>query len=216
MSPTACRLDHLVICANELQAGVAWFHKLSGITLPAGGSHPLMGTHNHLSALSENAFLEIIATDLSNPVTSRKRWFNLDDTEFQQQLRKSPRLSTWVVATDDLEAALSTVKNSGIDAGIPVEQARDDLKWQIAIRSDGTLACDGVFPILIQWPESVNPVARMQDQGLRLNHLQLQHPQADQIRAALQAIGMGMPENVTEGDACLQAEMSAGNHSFRL
>jgi len=95
-------------------------------------------------------------------------------------------------------------------------QNSSNLKWQIAIRSDGTLACDGVFPILIQWPESVNPVARMQDQGLRLNHLQLQHPQADQICAALQAIGLGMTENVTEGDAGLRAEMSVGNHSFRL
>jgi len=71
-----CRMDHLVVCASDLPAGVAWFENLSGVRLPKGGSHPLMGTHNHLSALSEDEFFEIIAIDPQAPGVDRPRWFN--------------------------------------------------------------------------------------------------------------------------------------------
>ena len=90
------------------------------------------------------------------------------------------------------------------------------MRWNIAIRDDGTLACDGVFPILIQWPESVNPVGRMQDQGLRLTKVRLRHPRAAQIRKALNAIGLDHPVDLDTGDAAVHAEMCIGNRNFQL
>ena len=214
--PLSSQLDHLVICAHQLSAGVAWFEHLSDVKLPIGGSHPLMGTHNHLTALSKNEFLEIIATDPTAATPSRKRWFNLDNEDFQSRLKVSPCLTTWVLGTRDLEAALAAVRSAGIDAGQPIEQTRDDLRWNIAIRDDGTLACDGVFPILIQWPESVNPVGRMQDQGLRLTKVRLRHPRAAQIRKALSAIGLDHPVDLDTGDAAVHAEICIGKRNFQL
>ena len=66
-SSLSCRLDHLVICARDLAQGVEWFGNLSGVQLPVGGQHPLMATHNHLTALSADSFLEVIAIDPDAP-----------------------------------------------------------------------------------------------------------------------------------------------------
>lgn len=204
------------MCSHALGAGVEWFENLSGIQLPAGGSHPLMATHNHLSALSDDTFLEIIATDPQASQALRSRWFNLDDEQFQGTLKECPRLTTWVVGTDDLEALINAAAAADVDAGEPVDLTRGDLTWKIALRRDGTLACDGVFPILIQWPSDVNPVASMTDQGLRLHNLQLQHPRADFVSEGLKAIGADHLADVQKGDALLQAKMSVGDHQFQL
>ncbi|MFK7860265.1 MAG: VOC family protein [Granulosicoccus sp.] len=211
-----CKFDHLVVCASDLQSGVLWFEQHSGIKLPFGGNHPLMATHNHLTALSADSFLEIIATDPQASAPLRARWFELDSQPFKVRLGVSPQLTTWVVGCADLDAALDAAKAAGADAGEAVELTRGDLQWRIGLRADGTLAYDGVFPILIQWPQGLNPVSRMQDQGLRLNKLQLQHPQVDSVMAALQAIGADHLVDLVPGKAALHARMSIGGHHFPL
>ncbi len=211
-----CRFDHLVLCADELASGARWFEEKSGVAMDKGGSHPLMSTHNRLSALSHNSFMEIIAIDPEAPPVTHPRWFDLDSSGFQQYLRQSPALATWVVATDNLEAALSAARKAGIDAGEPVASSRGELHWHIAIRADGTLACGGTFPILIQWPTGINPVNSMQDQGLRLKSFSVQHPESDKLRNALTAIGAGHLAQVREGPVLLQAQMSAQDRQFDL
>jgi len=215
-SSSSAQLDHLVVCAQNCKDGVQWFEALSGVRIPAGGQHPLMATHNHLTALSEQSFLEIIAADPSAEPVARHCWFKLGDPSFQAQLSHSPLLTTWVVATQDLSAALAAATNAGIDAGEPVELTRGDLTWQLGLRADGTLACDGAFPILIQWPESVNPVKRMRDQGIRLQQLTLNYPQPDLLQQALAAIGVQHLANVEQGAVGLQADMQVSEHLFQL
>ncbi|TWA91006.1 glyoxalase-like protein [Bradyrhizobium stylosanthis] len=68
------RLDHITVAANDLAEGVAYVEDALGIAPPAGGAHPLMGTHNHLLRLSETSFLEVIAPDPSAPAPTRPRW----------------------------------------------------------------------------------------------------------------------------------------------
>lgn len=211
-----CQFDHLVVCASDLQQGVRWFEQKSDVTLPFGGSHPLMATHNHLSALSSNSFLEIIAVDPQAAHPSRKRWFGLDDPMIQERLKVAPAVSTWVVGTRDLKSALEAVSQSGIDAGKPVTQTRGDLQWQIALLDDGSLAYDGAFPILIQWPEGVNPVSRMENHGIRLNSLQLHHPDAETISRGLGALGMDDFAKVKSGPMGITAQLSTASLHFTL
>ena len=97
-------LDHIVIGAATVAEGVAYLQSELGATLPAGGEHPRMGTHNHLMQLSESTFLEIIAINPAAPAPARPRWFGLDEPFVQAQLRQQPRLLTWVVNTGDLAA----------------------------------------------------------------------------------------------------------------
>ena len=185
--------------------------------MPFGGAHPSMATHNHLSALSDSSFLEIIATDPAAAPSRRKRWFNLDDAQFQQHLdANGPKLTTWVVGTTDLPASLALLRDAGLDAGEPVPVSRGDLSWQIGLLPDGTLACDGVFPILIQWPRNTNPVERMSKQGLQLERVCLKHPESDRINAALALIGADHLAEVQEGETSLSAKLSVGERVIQL
>uniref|UniRef100_UPI00260174B6 VOC family protein n=1 Tax=Limnohabitans sp. Rim8 TaxID=1100718 RepID=UPI00260174B6 len=58
-------IDHLVVLAADLEAGVHWCEATLGITPGPGGEHELYGTHNRLFKIAtpENplASLEIIA-----------------------------------------------------------------------------------------------------------------------------------------------------------
>ena len=69
-----CELDHLVIGAATLAEGVAWLEDRLGVTVPAGGKHPLMGTHNRLMQLGHGTFLEIIAIDPDAASPGRRRF----------------------------------------------------------------------------------------------------------------------------------------------
>ena len=106
------QLDHFTVAAESLRAGVAHAEAALGVSIPFGGVHPLMGTHNHLLRLGEALFLEIIAPDPAAGPLPRRRWFSLDDPKLRAELAVSPRLLTWVVATDDIETALRQVPHA--------------------------------------------------------------------------------------------------------
>ncbi|MFK7855710.1 MAG: VOC family protein [Granulosicoccus sp.] len=211
-----CRFDHLVVCAHTCAQGVSWIDELCGVMLPAGGNHPLMATHNHLSALSDNSFIEVIACDPAAAEPDRARWFALDDAQHQARLAKKPMLTTWVVATDNLDLALQEAQRSGIDAGVPVELTRGNLNWRIGLRDDGSLACDGVFPILIEWPEQINPVRQMKDQGIRLDKLSLKHPKPEFLHNALSALNAADLVTINAGPAALSAQLHVANKTFQF
>lgn len=175
-----------------------------------------MATHNHLTALSSHTFLEIIAIDPEATPKIAHRWFNLDNSKLQKSLQSEPKLTTWVVQTNDLDSALQNSLSAGIDAGEPVTLTRGDLTWRLALKSDGTLANGGVFPILIEWPQGINPVSRMQDQGVRLKQLILHYPDTRFLENALHAIGADNLVTVVEGDPAIVASMCAGSRNFQL
>jgi len=205
-----------VVTATTCAQGVDWLHSLSGVTLPVGGSHPLMSTHNHLSALSDDQFLEVIAIDPNAAAPDTERWFLLDNPAQQHRLESSPELTTWVVATSNLEAALAAVRETGLESGSPVALTRGDLHWKLALMDDKSLCCDGVFPILIEWPPEMNPVQAMQDQGMRLGAVTLAHPQHARLNRAFDALGLSTLVNVTDGPSRISATMSAGSRLFEL
>ncbi len=174
-------LDHITIAANSLAEGVAYAERALGLTIPAGGAHPLMGTHNHLLQLSETTFLEVIAPDPTAPV-ARPRWFALDEPSTRADLAASPRFVTWVVNTADIASALRKVPHA---AGPAIEAKRGDLAWLISVPPDGSMPFGGAFPTLIQWPPGAHPASRMPDLGCSLVSFAIRHPQAEDIAKAL-------------------------------
>ncbi|MFT6304592.1 MAG: hypothetical protein ACI9XK_002837 [Granulosicoccus sp.] len=213
---TGCRLDHLVVTAASCEQGVSWLQARSGVSIPFGGQHPLMGTHNHLSALSEDQFLEVIAIDPSARTPDRARWFNLDDKLNQVKLAADPALTTWVAATKNLGESLEAIRQLGIDPGVPVDLTRGDLHWRLALKENGSLAYDGIFPILIEWPPQANPVVQMQDQGIRLENLVAFHPQAVLLSKALERLGLADLISIREGAPSLTANLNVNEHRFSL
>lgn len=72
-------LDHLVIGAASLEAGVEYVKEVLGVDIPAGGHHEKMGTCNHLMQLGKDVFLEVIAIDKTLAAPSRPRWYGLEN-----------------------------------------------------------------------------------------------------------------------------------------
>ena len=185
MSAAATRavLDHLVVGAATLDQGVGFIRDLCGVTMPFGGIHPRMGTHNHLTRLGEGIFLEVIAIDPQASRPEEPRWFGLDDPAQQARLAERPRLIAWVAGVPSLSALGPAIG----PFGRPRELTRGDLAWQIAFPQNGQMT-DGVLPALIEWPPGLHPSARMADQGLRFERLRLHHPEPARIRDALASV----------------------------
>lgn len=201
---TGARLDHLVVAAADLAAGVAWAEARLGVAVPAGGVHERMGTHNHVLSLGAPRYLEVIAVDPAAPAPGRPRWFGLDEPAVAARIAARPRLIHWVVAVDDLEAAVARLP---YDPGTIHEMTRGDLVWRITIPDDGRLIVGGLAPTLIEWPSGVHPTARMPPSPCRLAGLVLRHPEPARIAAALAPLGpdLGVPVAVAEGPVALAA-----------
>jgi len=179
-------LDHITVAANSLDQGLEHVWTSLRIDMPYGGTHPRMGTHNHVLRLGESVFLEVIAVDPTATAPVRPRWFQLDDPRLQAELRLAPRLVTWVVRTTRIgEAFLASSRPLG--AIEPIQ--RSDLRWLITFPDDGSLIDGGMIPSLIQWPTGVHPASRMPDLGCTLERLEAAHPDPAAYLRDLASIG---------------------------
>ncbi|PJF09024.1 VOC family protein [Pseudorhodobacter sp. MZDSW-24AT] len=170
-------LDHLAVSCTDLAEGVAAIEAALGLPLAPGGEHPHMGTHNRLLSLGD-LYLEVIAINPEAPAPAWPRWFALD------AFSGPPRLTNWVAACPDLEAAVAVAPEG---AGVPVDLARGDLRWRMAVPGNGLLPFGGAFPALIQWL-GPHPAPRLPDRGARLARLVVTHPQARDLGAALAGV----------------------------
>lgn len=193
-SDTLPRLDHLAIAAETLDAGTRYVEALLGVPLAEGGKHAAMGTHNRLLSLGPDLYLEVIAIDPDAPAPDRARWFGLDG------FKGAPRLHAWIVALEDIASAPQS-------AGAPLDLARGDLRWSMAVPEGGALPLDGLHPAFIVWEGEGHPAARLPDRGVRLSALEVRHPDQDGMRAVLS--GFTDPRvTLATGAPRLQARLS--------
>ncbi len=218
-APPLATLDHLVVLAPSLASGVSWAEATLGVTPGPGGEHPLMGTHNRLLRLSDGegqpgaAYLEIIAINPAATPTRQppeRRWFDMDDPALRERVAQmGPQLVHWVARVPALAAALQAWQQLGIARGEARAASRNTpaglLQWQISLRPDGQRLFDGCLPTLIEWGPH-HPTSAMPDSGLALQSLTLQHPQAAQLQAACDAIGLH-EVLITDGPARLSAHL---------
>jgi hypothetical protein len=199
-SMPACDIDHLVVAAASLPQGVSYIREKLGIEIPPGGKHPLMGTHNHLMRLGPACFLEVIAIDPDAPPPSRRRWYDLDNPQLQQDLQASPRLITWVVRCLDI---IAVVDAAAMPLGSVLTVSRGALSWRLTVPDDGHLLEGGVVPPVIEWACGARPWEAMADPGCRLVELTLAHPDPDWLCNGLRSLHQeGYPQvTVVEGTA---------------
>lgn len=168
-------LDHLAVSAETLEAGADWLEMALGVPMAGGGVHTHMGTHNRLLSLGD-LYLEVIAIDPTAPNPAWPRWFDLD------RFQGSPRMTNWICRTDDLDAALATAPAG---TGTATDLQRGDYRWRFAVPGSGRLPFDNRFPALIQWQGALHPTNSLRDHGIRLTGLEITHPEAASLRAAL-------------------------------
>ena len=176
------QLDHLVITAPSLAAGVDYVREMLGVAPQPGGRHPRMGTHNALLKLGKAAYLEVIAVDPGAPAPAVARWFRLDRAP-----APPPGLAAWVARTDAIEAAAALFPVFG-----RVEpMTRGALGWRITLTERGELPFDGIAPLLIQWDPGPHPASLLADSGCTLVGLEGFHPQAAAVAELLRGLGWG-------------------------
>jgi len=184
-------IDHLVVTASTLAAGIQHVEQSLGCKMQPGGQHLRMATYNALLKIGEQCYLEVISIDPGAMSPSRPRWFELDtllpDTR--------PRLATWVLRTNDIDNVSNATE---IDLGIVEEMSRGALAWQITIPPDGRLPFQGIAPAVIQWKDELHPASRLTESSVSLMQLVGHHPGARHITALLNAASFEGPFSVVE------------------
>jgi Glyoxalase-like domain len=202
------QIDHLVVMASTLDAGVQWCQDTLGITPGPGGEHEKYGTHNRLFKIASPqfplAYFEIIAINPAAVMPKRAqvaRWFDMDDKALQKAVAEQPRLIHFVASTDDIKAARHALRTQGIERGQVVHASRKSgkgtLNWQITVREDGERLFNGTLPTLIQWgkPDATDPLRlhprnSLPRSGVTLQSLSVHHPSGPKLQAAYDAMGL--------------------------
>lgn len=185
--PAASAMDHLLLGVSDLDSGIAWVEKATGVKAVVGGTHPGMGTRNALVSLGGKRYLEIIAPDPAQTA------FN-----FRINVRKlaEPRLVNWAAATADIDALAKKAHAAGCETfgPQPGSRARPDgktLRWKtFGVMND--LGADGVEPIpfFIEWAaDSVHP-SQDSPKGCDLLSIEIEHPNAAGVKKTLATLGI--------------------------
>jgi len=149
-------LDHIVLATPHLDATVERFAELTGVEPAFGGRHASGGTANYLVSFGSDRYLEIIGlagpgAD-ADPRRPAEPPFGLGELSV-------PRVVTWAIHVDDLDAAVAEARAAGYDPGDAWELARttpagERLEWRLtpALRE-----ASGVVPFLIGWGGARHP-----------------------------------------------------------
>ncbi len=152
------KLDHIVFGARTLEEGTELVESILQAKLSDIGYHKDMGTHNRVIRISEEVYLEVVSIDPKSRNLKNRRWFNLDSSNLQTQLKKSPQIIGYVIENNDI----STLKY--YDPFF--EASRANYKWQFAMPTyknniiDSEIIMAGIIPSLISW-KSEKPVYQM-------------------------------------------------------
>jgi hypothetical protein len=179
-------IDHIVLGARTLEEGAAFLERTLGVKPQPGGRHEGAGTHNMLLGLGPDCYLEVIAPDPDQPEPPHPRLFDLDDAATRTMLESEPRLLTWVARTTAMDSIMGRLGPRGGDVR---DMHRGDLHWRMAIppqRQD----MDNLIPALIEW-KGERAGKRLRDSHFRLLNLEAEHPDAAQVRMALEERGLG-------------------------
>lgn len=176
-------IDHILIGAPELSMGIDYVFEKTKFLAAAGGKHPQWNTQNALLSLGVEVYLEIISPIPGlNPRPPFQILSSLD----------RPKPITWAVKTRDIQGTadlLNRLKlgHSGIVAGTRLKTDGSQLNWMLMFPENNY---GGIIPFFIEWDnKSIHP-ALTAPKGLRLNRLDLYHPDPELILNLLESLGL--------------------------
>jgi len=181
MGPPA-GIDHLVFAAPTLEAGIGEVEVRLGVRPLPGGRHPAFGTHNALVALGPEVYLEVIAPDPERRPPPRGVGFGAAAVD-------RPRLVTWALRTDDIQASARAAGLGRVESGERELKNGSILRWLLS--DPYAERCDGLIPFLIDWASSPHPAAAAPPGG-HLRDFRLWHPKPQVVRARLALLGLDL------------------------
>ncbi|HUJ41765.1 MAG TPA: VOC family protein [Candidatus Acidoferrales bacterium] len=181
MQTVPATLDHILLGASDLDAGIGLVFQRTGVRPAFGGVHPGRGTRNALLGLGPLHYLEIIAPDPQQP--------SVPDFLGLRSLA-APRLITWAVHPGDIHEqarrlTAAALAFDGPDAGSRNRPDGRVLHWSTLRLKDDRL---GLLPFFIEWGAgSVHPSADA-PQGCRLVHFEVAGPDPAELAATFRRL----------------------------
>ena len=206
-------LDHLLLGCSDLNAGIAFVEKHTGVRPAMGGVHPGRGTRNALLALGPLHYLEVIAPDPAQSEVPKVR------AELPAMLKKlaSPTLVDWAVHTSEIVGVAERWKKAGVafSGPTPGSRARPDgkmLHWQtLNVANDR----DGLIPFFIQWGADTEHPSVDAPSGCRLESFAVVSPDSSALAAEFQTLGISV-EVASGKPSCLRAKIVGPNGTMLL
>ena len=165
------KLDHIVFGSRTLEEGTVYVENILQAKLSDIGYHKDMGTHNRVIRISEKVYLEVVAIDPKTENLKNRKWFNLDSSNLQSKLKKSPQIIGYVIENNDRDI------NKYYDPFF--EASRDKYKWKFAMPSfnnnilDSEIIETGIMPSLISW-KSEKPIYQMKKNQFELMSFEIE------------------------------------------
>ncbi len=183
-------LDHLLLGCSDIDQGIAFVEKHTGVRPAIGGVHPGRGTRNALLSLGPLHYLEVIAPDPAQTEIPATR------AELPAMLRRlaAPMLVDWAVHTSDIAAVAERWRKAGVafHGPTPGSRARPDgkmLHWQTLNLDDDR---GGLLPFFIEWgAETVHPSVDA-PAGCRLESFAVVSPDSRALSVEFQKLGISL------------------------
>ncbi|HKW56679.1 MAG TPA: VOC family protein [Candidatus Acidoferrum sp.] len=187
-------LDHILLACSDLDAGIAFVQRRTGIPALFGGVHPGRGTRNALLSLGEPSreepnprrYLEIIAPDPAQP--------GIADRYGLQQLTQ-PRLIGWAAHPGDLSEFATRLRALGLAFDGPTLGSRKRPDGQLLQWSTLNLHDDlgGLLPFFIEWSRDTTHPSVDAPRGCHLESFELRTPDPEGLAKTANQLGLGVP-----------------------
>jgi hypothetical protein len=209
-------LDHILLGCSDLDRGIDFVEKHTGVRAAFGGVHPGRGTRNALLSLGERTPIEL------NP----RRYLEIIAPDPQQAgapdhygLLKlaAPRLVGWAAHPGDLNQFATRLRNRDIafDGPHPGSRKRPDgrlLQWKTLNLKDDR---GGLLPFFIEWSADSSHPSIDAPSGCHLARFELLTPDPEKLRSAEAAMGLGV-EIARSEEAHLRATISCAGGELVL
>jgi catechol 2,3-dioxygenase-like lactoylglutathione lyase family enzyme len=213
---TPAMLDHILLGCNDLDRGIEFVEKHTGIPPAFGGVHPGRGTRNALLSLGEptrtelnpHRYLEIIAPDPDqHGVPDHYELLKLTE----------PRLVGWAAHPGDLDQFAARLRNANIafDGPNPGSRKRPDgrlLQWKTFNLKDDL---GGLLPFFIEWSADTSHPSVDAPRGCHLARFELLTPEPEKLRGAVATMGLGV-EILKNDKVQLRAAISCAGRELVL
>jgi hypothetical protein len=184
-------LDHLVLGCSDLDQGMAFVEKHTGVRPAMGGVHPGRGTRNALLALGVPYYLEVIAPD---PQQHEIQPAGVPLLNALKQLA-APQLIDCAVHTLNIEAVAEQLRQAGMafQGPRPGSRARPDgrvLHWKTLTLDQNH---DGLLPFFIEWGADKDHPSVDAPTGCLLDSFAVAAPNPGEIASEFQCLGIDVP-----------------------
>src|SRR5229473_8315456 len=179
-------LDHFILGCDDLDRGIDFVEKHTGVRAAFGGVHPGRGTRNALLSLGQQKYLEIMAPDPAQKLTPQI-----------PRLRelKEPHIVGWAVHPANVNQLVARLREAGVAFKDPQPGSRQRpdgkvLHWKsLALNDDH----DGLLPFFIEWSaDSLHPSADA-PKGCSLLRFEAATPDPEALSKQIAVLGLDLP-----------------------